>query len=341
MEDTTASNLNCQDGNGSWPRSASEVVPQLTDAEWENLKGNSGLDGSGNDNCPDLKQMLCDMKQDVEAIAQQRSMVIAANDVSKCGNDDDPTLASMWSRILRYSEAVAAVLCGYDPFVATILKSGRFPQVLAGAVQEGGYPQWITPDDMPTANSKKPVTSGGVYQAVRDALLGVWHVWDEYPEFGYFAQSLNDEADSKNLEAQTTATPPETGDTALVRYDGTDYNVLYTYGESGWAKTKVLTEAEDGLRNYTVTHINKGSYAENGVYYFDEGDNGSGSTWQVMDASLGDLEAKIEQLEELYGRAVVAETPEESMILATRPTLADAQAVPCTSGKTTIILITG
>lgn len=329
----------CRDINGEWPHLANQVMPELTDSERQNLRINKGLSGTANENCPDLEAMICDIKQEVEAIANQRSMVIAANDTSKCNPDTDPTHASMWSRLLRYTDAVTQILCAYDPFIATLLKSGRFPQILMGAVQEGGYPQWISPDTYPTENSKKPVTSGGVYQAVKDALLGVWHVWEQYPEFDYFAQSLNSSTDANNLAVQSAKTVPTEGDTALVRYDGTNYNVLYTYTGGSWTKTKTLTGA-DGLTNFATTHINKGYYGSNAVYYFDEGGS-NGSTWQVMDTDLGELEKKVEELQKIFEQSVLSQASGEKFVLTTRATLAQANAVPCTNGRSTIVLITG
>lgn len=340
----------CRDANGMWPRRASQIVPELTETERTNLRANRGLDGTAKENCPDLESMICDIKQEVEAIANQRSMVIAANEASKCGTSDDPTYASMMSRIYRYADAMTQVMCAYDPFIATLLKSGRYPQILMGSVQDNGstepgccpqvgYPQWIEPDEYPTEGSKKPVTSEGVYQAVKDALLGVWHVWEEYPEFDYFAQSLNSSTDTYNLTIQSTETPPSEGDTALVRYDGTDYNVLYTYTGGNWVKTKALTSA-DGLTNFATTHINKGQYESNAVYYFDEGGN-NGSTWQVMDTDLGELEKKVEELQKIFDNSVLTQASSEKYVLTTRPNLTQANAVPCTNGKSTIVLITG
>lgn len=343
-------NNDCRNENGEWPRRASEVVPYLTDTERKNLRANSGLDGQQKENCPDLEAMICDIRQEVDAIANQSSMVIAANEASKCGDGDGPTHAAMWSRILRYADSATQVMCAYDPFISTLLKAGRYPQILMGSVSEGdlgtdgcckkvGYPQWVSPDEYPTEGSLKPVTSEGVYEAVRDALLGVWHIWEEYPEFDYFAQSINDANDFYNLNSQTTANPPTNGDTALIRFDGTDYNVLYTYNNGSWTKTKVLS-ADDGLTNFATTHINKGQYKSNAVYYFNEGGT-AGSTWQVMDTDLGDLEKKVEELQKIFERSVLTQGSGEQYVITTRSNLTQANAVPCTNGKSTIVLITG
>lgn len=330
----------CLDPETGLPRrSPDEVVPEITEEECETLTYNTGLSGGELKNCPDLKLMICDLKQEVDALNVKDSIIIAANDESKCADDSLPTLASIFSRVLRYSKAVTCILCGYDPRLATILKTGRYPQILMGPQQQGGYPQWVSADDYPTEESPKPVTSAGVFQAIQDTLLSAWHLWEEYPQFTYFAQVLS--GSENGLEEQSKTTPPAEGDTALVTFDGTDYNVQYTYQGGKWVKTKVFevgVEHEDKLVNFAVTHIVKGYYADKGVYFFDDGTKG---TWQVMDVELGDLEKQVEELRKIYATLVGSADGSTAYLLATAPTLAAAKAVPCTDGKTTLTLITG
>ena len=337
MEQDTSSSLNCN----NLDLRPNDVVGEISSAQCENLGAGTGLDGNQISNCADLTAMVCAIKQCVDAIANQTPVVIAANDASKCQPDSTPTLASFWSRLLRCMQAMSCVVCQYDPFINTILKSGKYPQILMGAVQSDsngrGYPQWVSPDTTPTEGSSRPVTSSGIAQAVSEAILSVWHLWEQYPEFTYFAQTLNDENNTQNLDAQSKTVMPNEGDTALVGDDGTDQNVMYTYTNGEWVKTKVLT-SEDGLTNFAVTHINKGYYADKGVYYFHDGAN---DTWQVMDVELGDIESRIEALEAIYANAVVSANPDTNYILTTANNLEVAQNVSCTPGKETIVLITG
>lgn len=334
----TQESLSCVDENGQWPQPANTVVDEISTSECENIKANTGLSGNEKDNCPDLEQMVCAIKQEVDRVANGGSMVIAPNEDSKCGEDDTPTLASMWSRILRWSQAVSCVLCAYDPYVATILKQGKYPQILMGAVQEGGYPQWVTPDKTPTEGSEKPVTSDGIIKAIQEALLGVWHPYEEYPHFTYFAQSVNSADDPQNLDAQTKETVPAEGDTALVANDGTRTSAVYTYTGGKWVFTKQLTEADDNLKNFAVTNIEKGYYATKDVYYFDGGDT---PTWDVMDADLSVLESRVTELEKIFQQSVLGAGDGDEYVMTTRPDLTSANAVPCTEGKDTIVLITG
>lgn len=329
--------LSCVDELGHYPQAPDAVVNEITKDECANIKANTGLAGNEKDNCPDLETMVCAIKQEVDAIANG-AITISANNESKCRDDGLPTLASMWSRILRWSQAVSCVLCAYDPYIATLLKMGKYPQILMGAVQEGGYPQWVNPDDMPTEGSQKPVTSDGVIKAIQEALLGVWHPYEEYPHFTYFAQTINQTTDPQNLNAQTTATPPAEGDTALVANDGTRTSAVYTYTNGNWVFTKQLTEANDNLKNFAVTNILKGYYATKDVYYFD---GGGTPTWDVMDADLSVLEQRVGELEKIFQQSVLGQKDGEEYVMTTRPNLAQANAVPCTNGKETIVLITG
>lgn len=336
MEQNSTS-LNC----GNLNLRPNDVVSEISSTQCANLGNSTGLDGNQINNCADLTAMVCAVKQCVDAIANQTPIVIAANDASKCQPDTSPTLASFWSRLLRCMQAMSCVVCQYDPFINTILKSGKYPQILMGAVQSDangqGYPQWVSPDSTPTEGSSRPVTSSGVAQAVSEAILSVWHLWEEHPEFTYFAQTLNDESNTQNLEAQSNTLMPTNGDTALVGYDGTDQNVLYTYTDGAWMKTKVLTSG-DGLTNFAVTHITKGYYADKGVYYFHDGTN---DTWQVMDVELGDIESRIQALEAIYANAVVSADTDKKYIMTTVADAAAADNVSCTPGKETIVLITG
>lgn len=318
---------------GLYPRPADEVVDEITESQCDNLQAFVGLEGDKTQNCDDLASLLCDIKQEVEALNIKDAIDIAANDASKCADDGLPTLASMFSRVLRFTQAATCILCAYDPRLATILKTGRYPQILFGAIQDGGYPQWMSPDDLPTDDSEKPVTSAGVYQAIQKAILAVWHVWEEQPEFTYFAQTLSDPSDMNNLQSQMAKFPAENGDTALVASGDGKTSLLYTFDGNDWVFTRELTAADDNLTNFAVTHIVKGDYATNGVYYFD-------GTWQVMDADLSELEKKVEELKELFDNSVLSGGVDQ-YILTTRPTLADAKAVACSDDKETIVFVTG
>lgn len=320
---------------GQYRLQPDEVVEEITEQECDNLQAFVGLDGEQTTNCPDLAALVCDIKQEVDAINVHDAITVYPNNASKCSDDNLPTLASMFSRVLRYVQAATCVLCAYDPRLATILKTGRYPQILMGSVQEGGYPQWVNPDDYPLGDSQKPVTSAGVYKAIEDALLSVWHLWKEQPVFDYFAQTLDGEDDAYSLKSQMEQWPASEGETALVATgDAGSDSLLYEYKNGEWVFVRLLTAEDDNLNNFATTHINKGYYQTKGVYYFD-------GTWQVMDADLGELEKKVEELEKAFQDSILSRDPDVQYLITTRPTKAQAEAVDCTDGKQTIVLITG
>lgn len=313
-----------------------DLIAAITEDQFESLKNNTGIYNNGHTNCDDLNgELLCDIRQDLEYVLQNRSMTIFANDFSKCSDDDDsPTLASMWSRIYRFAQAATAILCAYDPFIATLLKSGKYPQILMGSIQEGGggYPQWIAPDDYPTEGSQTPVTSEGVVKGINDALLSVWHLWEEHPEFDYFAQEY-----STGENSLTSQTGMVEGDTALVKTDGTDWNIIYKYTGGKWVKQEAL--GLNSINNFSVTAINKGYYAGKEIYVFHD-ENSNVDTWNIMDVDLKAIIERIEKVEKIYENTVHG-ADDISYVLTTATNLAGANSVPCTEGKDTIVLITG
>lgn len=311
-----------------------DLVPAITEDQFESLKNNTGIYNNGRINCDDFNnELLCDIRQDLEYVLQNKSMVIFANDFSKCSDDDDsPTLASMWSRLYRFAQATSAVLCAYDPFIATLLKIGRYPQVLMGAVQEGGYPQWQTPDSIPTEGSALPVTSEGVLKGINEALLAVWHIWKEHPEFTYFAQDY-----STGPDALTSQTGMAEGDTALVRKSGNEWNVIYKYTGGKWVKQEAL--GLGAVKDFSVTSIKKGYWGGKEIYMFHDPTSNQ-DTWNVMDIDLSAITKRVEAVEKTYENTVLSGGT-SGYVLTTAANLTTANAVSCTDGKDTIVLITG
>lgn len=327
------------------------VVPALTDEQRENFENGLGMSGVG-ENCDDLNgELLCDIRQCLEYVIEMGIGNVFANEDSKCREGDlSPTLASMWSRIYRFAQAVTSILCGYDPFISTLLKSGKYPEVLMGAqtVSDGemdgcckrvGYPTWVAPDDDPSLDSSRPVSARGVAKAVNDAILSVWHRWEEEPEFTFFAETKDD------LDEQSGKYGVEENDTALIAHSDEceDGTAIYEYAarpdegeeEVKWRlKSCVVDGDEHNLVNFAVTHIVKGKYAENGMYYFD-------GTWQMLDADLGGIEAKLEELEERFRYAVKVPEDTKPTMIVTVPTVAEATDYPCDPNRQTIVLIAG
>ena len=322
-----------------------DLVAAITEEQCQNLKNNVGIYGTEEDNCGDLQGLLCDIRQGLEAVLRNESMVIFANDFSKCSDtDENPTLASMWSRIYRFSQAITCILCEYDPFMSVLLKSGRYPQILMGAPSQSmtdeemgcskvGYPVWVTPDDYPVGESYKPVTSDAVYKAIKDALLSVWHIWEEHPSFDYYA-----EYESTGVAPLNSITGMVDGEYALVKKnDSNEWNVIYKYYDDDWQKEEVLGPGV--IHDFTATFIKKGHWAGSEFYYFEEGDV---PTWNLMDADLSELEDRIEAVENKYDRTVHSQSSDSNeYLITTRANYAAANGVSPTSGKVTLVFITG
>lgn len=336
-----------------------DLVPEITDEQCQNLKDNHGIYGNLTENCEDFTgELLCDIKQVLEYVLEMGVGTIFANEDSKCQDDDpSPTLASMWSRIYRFAQAVTCVLCAYDPFINTLLKSGHFPQVLMGAQTEDdgsmdgcckriGYPTWVTPDDYPEYDSNRPVSAGGISRAIKDAILSVWHLWEEEPEFTFFAQTVDGKDDSRSLMAQMEKWEAVEGDTCLVAHSdecdgGTAiYEYRHDNDPSGELEIKwrfnecVEVGGKQNLTNFATTHITSGWYEGNGVYYFD-------GTWQVIDADLGQIEERVQNLESIYENAVTVMPGSKAILFGTADTVEEAKAYPCDPTRDTVILVTG
>lgn len=332
-----------------------DVLAAITEEQCNNLKNNTGIYGTADDNCEDFQGLLCDIRQDLEAVLRNEAMTIFANDFSKCSDtDENPTLASMWSRIYRFAQAVTCVFCAYDPFMTTLLKSGKYPQILMGAPTKTmteeelgcslvGYPVWVEPDKYPTDGSTRPVTSDGVFEAIEDAILSVWHIWKAHPEFAYYAEFEN-----KGDYPLNSIKDAEEYDWCLVKENAAgEYNVLYQWYDDQWNKKEVLGlrgEKEDQaekekLTNFSVTHIKKGYWADKGLYYFETNNIPS---WNIMDANLTELEKRVRAVEDIYSKAVLSHPSEDQrFLITTKANLTEANKVAATADKTTLVFIVG
>lgn len=304
-----------------------DSVDAITSTECASLKSNTGIDASENlTNCEAIAaEILPLIKQELDAIATGNKTIFA-NEDSKCKDGDpNPTLASMLSRIYRMAQALSCAICTYDPQLVTRLKTGRATQVLWGQGQ-GNLPLWRTPDDVPTENSTNLALSGGVFEAIHNALLGTFHLWEDHEEFDFYASTPAD------LNAQTGAT---NDDDALVLAGAGGTNQIYTYDGSSWTAGDVLGRPE----NFATTHILKGTWTDKEIYFFYNSET-STSTWNVLDAGLGEVQAQIDALSRMVANSLQSGDNNE-YLLTTRSTLAQANAVAPTAGKTTIVLITG
>ena len=197
---------NNYDPSSVLPGDLAYEIDEVNTSECDNLKENKGTSGNDNNNCDVLSNELIEAIRQVYYSIKNGDIVISANEDSKCDGSQLPTVASILSRLLRFDEAVACILCTYDPILIKILKSGEYPQVLMG--QTGSvYPVWKNVSETPTEGSMLPITSGGVYDAIKEAQLSMFHKITDDPgwveagglyEYDYFATS-DEDLDAQSL----------------------------------------------------------------------------------------------------------------------------------------------
>ena len=330
--------------NGVLPNYLAHEINELVPAECDNLADATGTSGHDDGNCDVLQDDLLPAIQQVYYQIKNGVMNIYANEDSKCDEDNAPTLSSILSRLLRFDEAIACILCTYDPQLIAYLKSGTYPQVLMGGGSGSKYPVWQNPSTSPSSGSVLPITSGAVYDAIRDAIDSVFHKatddsqWTEAGgqfTYEYYADTLDElYAQYDESGAESDEPLPEEGDKAVILNGEDGINEEYQYTEGEWVGLDVLGEPN----NFAVIEIEKGKFADEEIYYLH--DSAGNISWNILDFNLTGLERRVTALEDTYKRAVISYDTTE-YLFGVVPTLAAAQAVPSTTGKTTVMLIIG
>lgn len=309
---------------------SARLVDPISDSECSSLGNNTGLKVSDNETtCQALQQRLMPLLAQIMSDISSGVMTIYANDDSKCDDNADPTLASMMSRIYRVSQAFTCILCQYDPTLSNMLMAGSYPQVLMGKQTANGYPGWVTPDNAPTANSQKLVTSGGVYTAIQNAILSVWHMWKgngstaaSDGNYQYLVYNVNDLPTTGNTN----------NDWAIV-YNETTYQVkTYQWNGSSWVNKGTFSSSQ--MQDFSVIHVEKGEWEDKGLYWFDTG-------WNLLDADLGEIEQRMDALEQEFGTSVTSLDTANVYQIGVVATSTAAAQVPAETGVTKIIFISG
>ena len=318
------------------PNQLAYEIGESVAGECANLQDDSGTSGEDESNCDVLNNDLIPALVSVYERIKTGNIQIYANDESKCDDSTDPTLASILSRILRFDQAVACILCTYDPKLIAYLKSGRYPQILMGGGSNSSYPIWQNPSTAPTQNSQLPITSGGVFTAIQQAILSVFHKatddvdWVEAGgqyTYDYYADTLADLLDQDLTEV-------EVDDKALIKTGEDGTNQEYVWDGTTWENLDVIGEPN----NYAVIEVEKGYYGDKELYWLH--DAAGNTSWNLMDATLKALEDRVSALEAIYEDAVL-NADANKYLFGVKTTLAQAQAVPATTGKQTITLVIG
>lgn len=322
---------------------AREINEELS-TECDNLADAKGTTGNDEGNCDVLNNDLLPAIQQVYYQIQHGTMNIYANEDSKCNEDNAPTLSSILSRLLRFDEAIACILCTYDPQLINYLKSGTYPQILMGGGSNSKYPVWQNPSTKPSADSVLPITSDAVYKAIHSAIDSVFHKATDdsswvsaggsftYQYYGDTPADLYTQYDPTGVDPDKPI--PVEGDLAMV-LDGADgVNEEYKYIEGEWVGLDVIGEPN----NFAVIEVEKGDYGDKELYYLH--DPAGNVSWNVLDFNLTQLEGRVEALEAVYKTAVLSYDKTE-YLFGVAPTLAEAEAITPTTGKTTVALVIG
>lgn len=244
---------NNYDPSSVLPGDLAYEIDEVNTSECDNLKENKGTSGNDNNNCDVLSNELIEAIRQVYYSIKNGDIVISANEDSKCDGSQLPTVASILSRLLRFDEAVACILCTYDPILIKILKSGEYPQVLMG--QTGSvYPVWKNVSETPTEGSMLPITSGGVYDAIKEAQLSVFHKITDDPNwveaggqdrYAFLAKSIEDlEEQSKPVKCYINLTL-QSFDWEWISFSGV------------WTKTGVNVLTDSGMVDNNWKTISK------------------------------------------------------------------------------------
>jgi hypothetical protein len=231
-----------------------------------------------------MSELIC---QELNKIATGQKEIYANCHVkNNCDPySDNPTLASILSRIIRFSQMTACLLCSMDALVA--FGAGQENQVYT-ATEPGKFGEWITLDGQATEDSDNLISSDAAYNAISTMLHSTFRPIGTYD---YYAEDLAD------LRSQ--APHPGSGKTAVIG------NSYYTYGNS-WTRTGEVPDLQDlGLIN-----ILSGTWAQREFYWWDD-------EWNLLDLDPN-TDARISVLEAAADKVVLNydTTNEENMMVA-------------------------
>lgn len=198
------------------------------------------------------------------------------------GDEDDPTLHSMLSRIYRFFGAIVCLTCDGANNDFNHFKQGPRQTILVSA-GDGEYADWVTPDMNVTEDSTNVVTSGGIWEAIDEFIHTVYYYIGDYDYL-----TLN----PSTLESVRYA---EAGDTALVKNGAGGTNQEYSFDGTNWTAGAVKH-----LDDFDMVHVNKESTFMSGLitvvipagsawYWYN-------SNWNHLDASSDAMQEEVSEL---------------------------------------------
>lgn len=221
-----------------------------------------------NYNCENFQYLTDLLCQAVTALPDGLK-TIYANPTSKelCDpNSDNPTLATLWSRLMRFNHAAACLLCD---MVDSFLRGGKDDQYLTG---ETGWTTMVKDFADDFEGDVTLASSDAIYQYIQKKLHSVWHM---HGSVDYLV--------GKSSELPDTA---PSGSTAIVA----ELNQIWRKTNDGWAIDQDLT---DEIDDFSVYHINNRSDTSFGTVLAGSAYYQFGGTWNSLDADIALLERTI------------------------------------------------
>lgn len=242
-----------------------------------------------NNNCQNffyLTELLC---QSVKKLYDGNKKIYA-NPYSQALCDpysDDPTMLTLWSRLLRLDHAVFCVISRLA--VLTAAKEGQY------LVGEIGWTDILKEiDDTNTDDAWKLATSDAIYRYIQEKLKSVWHYDGTVDALVYQLSDLDSLPDATS---------------AIV----TSEDAIYRKVDGEWVKS---TAEADEIHNLGVWHINMASNTEAGIVIAESAWYSWEGNWQPLDADLTAYEKIVDSLFEKKDQMVMTPDGENPIAIS-------------------------
>lgn len=260
------------------------------------------------DNLAYMTELIC---QEVKSISEGRKEIYANCQTKELCDpySNTPTMTAILSRLIRFSQMVACLLCAMDNLA--LFSSGETNQVYT-ATTPGELGAWVDLSEEVAEDDDNLASSNAAYDAIRRFLTSVLRPIGTY---NYYAESLADLAQQ--------ATSATSGNTAVIG------NSYYTYNGSSWAETGNVPD----LQNFGLIVILNGEWANHEFYWWD-------NKWNLLDPDLTDITARIDALEAT--NPVISYDADTYKIAVVSNALTDEQIknlVPTDPEKPTLIFV--
>ena len=233
-----------------------------------------------------MNQVLCEnLMYAVELICQEWYAIkdgereVYTNDDTKesCdGDEDDPTLHSILSRIYRFFQMLDCLICSGLNDSFNHLKRGALYTAYQ-SFNNSNYGVFTAPDSVVTEDSNNLVYSFAVKTAIDELVRSVYHYVGDWQYMVYAPSDL------ANLTNKVS------GDKAIVKIGADGTNQTYTYNGSTWTAGE-LNDFDD----FSLVHVEK--YSKFTTGYGLEVEIKAGSAWYWYNNNWNSLDANLDDI---------------------------------------------